>query len=373
MNNTNLELENQQLKQQLAELSKFKHERQGNNKKQTLDQISTPAHLSEFMKDLLSKDNEENKIIIDIACGAGSLLIPWKDTNALLVGADLDEEALELCKTNLPHTILFKHNSLECPTPCEIKEHLFYQGTDYQQIKEFAGEKIFVLNPPFSLTNKMVSQVLILAKKSMNKLALILPNAFETANKFKKLRQHIFTNFYVENVVVLPVHTFQPYVEIHTIILYLTAKKEQKHFWHFEVKNDGYTQNKQRVKKPGENDFDIFWKFQKVNEQEKIKGGFRQLEIKKIEQQNYETNPRWYRDFSYLWTITPDEQEKIKREELEHIKSSIEHFKESIKMQTDYLANLYQKQEELENYFQQQKQRISGMVNTTATRNTENV
>ena len=76
MNNPNLEQENEQLKKQIAELSKFKHERKGNNKKETLDQISTPAHLSEFMKDLLIKDSEERKMIIDISCGAGSLLIP---------------------------------------------------------------------------------------------------------------------------------------------------------------------------------------------------------------------------------------------------------------------------------------------------------
>ena len=160
MTKPNLEQENQQL----TELSKFKHERKETSKKETLDQISTPAHLSEFMKDLLIKDSEERKMIIDISCGTGSLLIPWKDTNALLIGADIDEEALELCKLNLPDSILFKHNSLECETPCEIKKHLYYQRTNYEKIKEFVGEKILVLNPPFSLTSKMVSKVLALAK-----------------------------------------------------------------------------------------------------------------------------------------------------------------------------------------------------------------
>jgi len=78
--NKDLELikENEQLKKQIAELSKFKHERKGTSKKKTLDQISTPAHISEFMRDLVQasqKDHSEN-IIIDISCGAGSLLIP---------------------------------------------------------------------------------------------------------------------------------------------------------------------------------------------------------------------------------------------------------------------------------------------------------
>jgi predicted RNA methylase len=75
----NLELENEKLRKQIAELSKFKHERKGTSKKETLDQISTPAHISQFMKELVSQDGTENlgpEMVIDISCGAGSLLLP---------------------------------------------------------------------------------------------------------------------------------------------------------------------------------------------------------------------------------------------------------------------------------------------------------
>jgi type I restriction-modification system DNA methylase subunit len=74
--NKDLQLENEQLKKQIAELSKFKHERKGGSKKKTLDQISTPAHISEFMRDLASNSEKEPSMVIDISCGAGSLLIP---------------------------------------------------------------------------------------------------------------------------------------------------------------------------------------------------------------------------------------------------------------------------------------------------------
>jgi len=80
----------------------------------------------------------------------------------LLIGADLDEEALNICKSNLPKSILFKHNSLECDTPCEIKEHIFYEGTKLEKI-EASQEKIFVMNPPFSLAGKMMNKALSLA------------------------------------------------------------------------------------------------------------------------------------------------------------------------------------------------------------------
>ena len=111
--------------------------------------------------------------MIDISCGAGSLLIPWKDSGALLVGADIDEEALELCKENLPNAILFKHNSLECDTPCHEISHIFSVGNiSLERMWEILediesgiqGEKIFVMNPPFSLAGKMVSKVLELAE-----------------------------------------------------------------------------------------------------------------------------------------------------------------------------------------------------------------
>ena len=164
-----LKLENEQLKKQITELSKFKHERKGGTKKKTLDQISTPVHISGFMRNLANEDKKEQaSMVIDISCGAGSLLIPWKNTGILLIGADLDEEALELAKQNLPNSILFKHNSLECDTPCEIKEHVFHEGTSLEKVKESKGEKIFVMNPPFSLVDKMVSQVLKLAKNEMS-------------------------------------------------------------------------------------------------------------------------------------------------------------------------------------------------------------
>jgi predicted RNA methylase len=163
----NLELENEKLRKQIAELSKFKHERKGTSKKETLDQISTPAHISQFMKELVSQDGTENlgpEMVIDISCGAGSLLLPWKNTSALLIGADLDQEALELCQQNLPQALLFQHDSLACPTPCAIREHIFYEGTNWEKVQEYKGKKIFVMNPPFSLARKMISKVLELAE-----------------------------------------------------------------------------------------------------------------------------------------------------------------------------------------------------------------
>jgi len=173
MNNDNKDLEIERLKKQVAELSKFKHERKGTSKKELLNQISTPAHISEFMKDVLDeKKAGVGNIVTDISCGAGSLLIPWKDSGALLIGADIDEEALNTCRENLPNSLLFKHDSLECNTPCQVPEHLFHQGISQEQYQlnaksrqEGKGENIYVLNPPFEnkIVRKMVGKVLELS------------------------------------------------------------------------------------------------------------------------------------------------------------------------------------------------------------------
>lgn len=187
----------------------------------------------------------------------------------------------------------------------------------------------------------------------MNRIIAILPNTFESKREFKELRKNIINNHRVENIIALPEYSFQPYVVVNTIILNLSTEKPQEHFWKFKVKNDGYSQNKRREKKEGKNDFDIFWRFKDREEQERLKNGFQKLEIEELKKNNYE----FYvvPDFSKIWEITPEEKEKRIKKRLEHTIESIEHFKESIKLQTDYLASLYQEKKQLEEYFQTKK------------------
>lgn len=237
----NLELENEQLKKQVAELSKFKHERKGGSKKETLDQISTPTHISEFMRDLVqeSKKDHSQNIVIDIACGVGSLLIPWKETNAFLIGADIDLEALELCKINLPTAILFKHNSLECSTPCQIKEHIFYEGTSLEQMNQHKGEKIFVLNPPFSLAAEMISKVLSLAK--MNKALIIAPLSIAIGTKHKKERPEWLKKASLEAVLTLPSDLFAGQnTSTNTCLMVWNSGKSDKETYLMNCKDDGF-------------------------------------------------------------------------------------------------------------------------------------
>jgi type I restriction enzyme M protein len=243
---TEKELKIAELEKQVAELSKFKHERKGGSKKETLDQISTPAHISEFMKDLVSKG--ENNVVIDISCGAGSLLIPWKDTNALLIGADLDEEALEICKSNLPQSILFKHNSLECDTPCEIKEHIFYEGTSLEEISKSERERIFVMNPPFSLVAKMVSKVLEMQSivgdqlAKINKVLIIATLSVAIGTKYNQERAEWLKKANLDAVLTLPGDLFAGQnTGTHTCLMVWGTKTSQpSETYLMNCKNDGF-------------------------------------------------------------------------------------------------------------------------------------
>jgi len=129
----------------------------------------------------------------------------------------------------------------------------------------------------------------------MNKIITILPTTFKNKREFKELRKDIVNSHRIENIIDLPVHTFQPHVAVCAIILQLSTNRPQDHFWKFKVENDGYTQNKRRKKKEGENDFDIFWKFKNGREEEKLKYGFRRLAIAEIKEQK-----------DYEFTLPPD-------------------------------------------------------------------
>jgi hypothetical protein len=64
----------------------------------------------------------------------------------------------------------------------------------------------------------------------MNKIITILPTTFKNKREFKELRKDIVNNYRVENIIDLPVYTFQPHVAVYTIILQLSTNRPQDHF-----------------------------------------------------------------------------------------------------------------------------------------------
>jgi type I restriction enzyme M protein len=156
----------------------------------------------------------------------------------------------------------------------------------------------------------------------MNKIIVILPNVFENKQNFKDLRKNIIDNYRVENLISLSEHSFQPYAMVNTVILNLTTDEPSDYFWKFKVKNDGYTLNRRREKKVGENDFDIFWKFKDSSEEKKIENGFQKLAIAEIKEQKdweFTLAP----DFSYLFRKPTLEELVLRKEEEKRIDLAI--------------------------------------------------
>ncbi|CAI2161368.1 10311_t:CDS:10 [Funneliformis geosporum] len=98
-----------------AELDKINKTR----KRDRLGQISTPPHIATFMSELIvGKDKDlTDKTVLDPCVGTGNLLIPLRGRGAILVGNDVDKEALEMCKERVPEAILTNCNALMCYNP----------------------------------------------------------------------------------------------------------------------------------------------------------------------------------------------------------------------------------------------------------------
>jgi ubiquinone/menaquinone biosynthesis C-methylase UbiE len=59
----------------------------------------------------------KNKIILEPCVGTGNLLVPLIGKGAVLIGVDIDEEALKVCKERIPEAILTNCNTLLCYVP----------------------------------------------------------------------------------------------------------------------------------------------------------------------------------------------------------------------------------------------------------------
>ncbi|CAI2172204.1 8023_t:CDS:1 [Funneliformis geosporum] len=88
-------------------------------KKDRLGQISTPSHIATFMAELIvGKDTDlTDKTVLDPCVGTGNLLISLRGRGTILVGNDVDKEALETCKQRIPEAILTNCNIFLCVNP----------------------------------------------------------------------------------------------------------------------------------------------------------------------------------------------------------------------------------------------------------------
>src|SRR3989339_321558 len=130
------------------------------------------------------------------------------------------------------------------------------------------------------------------ALKDGGRMALVVPEGFLVKNSLKDVRKFLLENAKLQAVISLPKGVFLPYTLVKTDILYFTdirTGKLQKHFFYFDVKNDGYSLDNNRKKIVGKSDLQTVnsINFKKDEERDVLSVGFSLIDIERVKQENY--------------------------------------------------------------------------------------
>lgn len=219
--------------------SKFKDDTRVN-----LNQYYTNDQYSDHLIRALSHPKPTSAL--DLGFGAGGLLYAarrrWSNIN--LVGVDLDEQNVQVAKNSIIEAINLNVFSFDLP---EIIE------------KHFGNIDILVSNPPFfsknldpeclkilkdsglinfiSPKNKTVpAELIFLAQnlrilKDNGEIGIILPAGLISGERWKKLREYLFSIYEISNIIQLPENSFKG-TEAQTFIVNISKKSDSK------LKND---------------------------------------------------------------------------------------------------------------------------------------
>ena len=238
----------------------------------------TPRHIVKLMVNLLNPRFGET--IYDPFCGTGGMLI----------------ESFKHIKKRMPlnpNTIEQLRNKTvygrELTSMSRVaKMNMILTGDGHSNIKEIDSYEnpvknkynIVITNIPFGIkmktthvkyyepintTSAEICGVLhcLDALEDEGRAGIIVPDGILSTknNAYTKLRKIIIEKYNLETIISLPNYTFLPNTGIKSNILLLKKntkfQKNQKHIWHFNIKNDGFTPDAYRKKLDGDNDIDI--------------------------------------------------------------------------------------------------------------------
>ena len=262
-----------------------------------LGEYFTPRHIVKTLVKLVNPKFGET--IYDPFCGTGGILIesfkhiynkmPLNDENLKILkedtiyGGEITKNA-RITKMNMilagdGHNNIKRQDSLK--NPSKIKYDVVLTNMPFS-LGTFEGE----YSNKYALRSSNGNSLCVehcfdaIDDNSKNpRIGMIVPEGILFDSKFKKLREYIYRNSYVQNIISLPAGAFKPYTDVKTSIIYLTKvnqqKKLQKYVWHFTVNNDGLSLNSKRERKEGDNDLDVFLSFNGTeNENTLLEVGF---------------------------------------------------------------------------------------------------
>jgi len=272
-----------------------------------LGEYFTPRHIVKTMVQLVNPIFKEK--IYDPFCGTGGFLteaFKYIKENTIIENVK-DERLLK------EHTIF----GGELTTTARIaKMNMILQGDGHsgvQKINSLAHPRdrefdIVISNIPFSqkhpptdlyyngIAKNSGDAVCVLhclrALKDGGRMALVVPEGFLVKNSLKDVRKFLLENAKLQAVISLPKGVFLPYTLVKTDILYFTdirTGKLQKHFFYFDVKNDGYSLDNNRKKIVGKSDLQTVnsINFKKDEERDVLSVGFSLIDIERVKQENY--------------------------------------------------------------------------------------
>jgi type I restriction enzyme M protein len=288
-----------------------------------LGEYFTPRHIVKMMVKLVNPQITEK--IYDPFCGTGGLLIesfrhiyntmPRNDRNLELLrkktifGNEITNTA-RITKMNMilagdGHSNIKMKNSLSDPYSIEEKFDVVVTNMPYSQTTDHGG----LYDIPTKNGDSICVQHCIKAidkTASNGRIAIVVPEGFLFRKDLQKTREYMLKKCNLQSIISLPQGVFLPYTGVKTNILYLTKVKQkniQKHFWFFDIKNDGYSLDNNRRKLDSGNDIEHFLANRKIDEKninEALSVGFTIIDLEKIRNNDFILSSNRYREFNNL-------------------------------------------------------------------------
>ena len=291
------------------------------NQNKDLGEYFTPRHIVKTLVKLVNPKFGET--VYDPFCGTGGMLIeafrhiynkmPRNEKTLqqlrqeTIYGSEITKNAritkMNMILTGDGHNNILQQDSLKNPSRKKYDIVITNMPFSLGSYEEYSGLYKLGSSNGNSLCIEHCFNAIDL-NSGNPRIAIIVPEGILFDKKFKKLREYIYRNSYVKDIVSLPSGAFKPYTDVKTSILHLAQvnhhNKTQKSVWHYTVKNDGYTLNTKRRKKEGENDLDLFLSFYDVEDEDNLlHRGFNRLNLEEIKNNDYISIPNPYIKFQF--------------------------------------------------------------------------
>lgn len=297
--------------------------RQTTSTNNDLGEYFTPRHIIKTVVNLVAPKFKEK--VYDPFCGTGGFLT---ETFNYIKENNIIEDKSDLKR--------LKQDTLyggEITTTARIaKMNMILHGDGHsgvQQIDSLANPidhkyDIVITNIPFSQATNFGSLYYnnlskngdstcvlhcLRALKEGGRMALVVPEGFLFKSDSKLIREFLLTKATLQTIISLPSGSFLPYTGVKTNILYFTnvhKTNNQKNYWYFNVKNDGYSLDNHRKRLQGKSDIQKVEEsdFKKIEKDETLKDnlleiGFEIIDLGKVKKNNYDLRLNQYVERNY--------------------------------------------------------------------------